>query len=316
MRLLSADQVSRLLPMDVAIDLMREAFAALSHGEAVMPDRIQVDAPGGNILFMPAYLPGKALSMKAVSTYATNHARGIPTIQGLVVAFDEATGSPTGVLDARSITALRTGAAGGLAVDLLARPDARSLALIGCGVQGGKQIQAISCVREIDHIRLFDQDRQMAESLADQIARSGQPRECLICGSADKAVEEADIVITATPSPTPTFDSRRLEPGTHVTAIGSFQPHTQEIDAALVRRSYVVVEHAASAWREAGDLIKAGKQPDAELGQIVSGDADGRQDDQQMTVFKSVGVAIQDTAAATWVLQRAEQQGIGTLVDL
>lgn len=302
--------------MDVAIDLMREAFASLSQGEAVMPDRIQVDAPGGNILFMPAYLPGKALSMKAVSTYATNHARGIPTIQGLVVAFDEATGSPTGVLDARSITALRTGAAGGLAVDLLARRNARSLALIGCGVQGGKQIEAIGCVREIDHIRLFDQDRQMAESLAEQIARSGPPRECLICGSANKAVEEADIVITATPSPTPTFDSRRLQPGTHVTAIGSFQPHTQEIDAALVRRSYVVVEHAASAWREAGDLINADKRPDAELGQIVAGDAAGRQDDQQMTVFKSVGVAIQDTAAATWVLQRAEQQGIGTLVDL
>lgn len=302
--------------MDVAIDLMREAFVALSRGEAVMPDRIQVDAPKGNILFMPAYLPGKALSLKAVSTYGVNHERGIPTIQGLVVTFDEETGSPTAVLDARSVTAMRTGAAGGLAVDLLARREARSLALIGCGVQGAKQIEAIRCVRELESVRLYDRDRAMAEALAEAVRQTDGAPPCMLYASGDECATGADIVITATPSPTPTFDSRVLKPGTHVTAIGSFQPHTQEIDAALVQRAYVVVEHAESAWREAGDLIQAGKKPDAELGQVVAGTAPGRREDEQMTVFKSVGVAIQDTATATWVLQRAEQQGVGTLVDL
>lgn len=315
-RLLSADEVSRLLPMSMAIDLMREAFTALSRGQAVMPNRIQVDAPDGNILFMPAYLPGKALSVKAVSTFGDNHARGIPTIQGLVMTFDESTGTATAVLDARSITAIRTGAAGGLAVDLLARADARTVALIGCGVQGGKQLEAISCVRRIDRVRLYDRDRAMAQTLAERVGDWGQPVECSVCESPDESVRGAHIVITATPSPTPTFNGQLIEPGTHVTAIGSFQPHTKEIDPELVQRSYVVVEHAESAWREAGELIQAGKRPDAELGQVVAGDAPGRRDDAQVTVFKSVGVAVQDTAAATWVLHRAEQQGVGILVDL
>lgn len=302
--------------MDIAIDLMRDAFVALSRGQAVMPARTQVDAPEGNILFMPAYLPSKALSLKAVSTYAVNHARGLQTIQGLVVTFDESTGAPTAVLDARSITALRTGAAGGLAVDLLARRDAHSLALIGCGVQGARQIEAIRCVRQIDQVRLFDQDKPMAEALAARIADVDASVTCSLCDTPDQAVEGSDIVITATPSPTPTFDSKHIAPGTHVTAIGSFQPHTQEIDANLVRKAYVVVEHIDSAWREAGDLIIADRKPDAELGQIVIGHAQPRQNDRQITVFKSVGVAIQDTATAAWVLEHARKNDVGTLFEL
>lgn len=315
-RVLSADDVSSLLPMEVAIGLMKEAFAALTQGAAVMPDRTRIGMPDGDILVMPAYLPQKALSLKAVLTYPGNRAHNLPTTQGLVLVFDDATGTPKAVLDAGSLTALRTGAAGGLAVDLLARRDARTVALIGCGVQGGRQIEAVCCVRDVDRILLVDSDRASAEATADMIRRGPGSLTCEVCASADDAVGQADIVITATPSQTPTFDSRHLKAGAHVTAIGSYQPHTQEVDAALVKRAYVVAEHRDSAAREAGDLILAEAEPDAELGQIVLGQAPGRRDDEQITLFKSVGVAVQDTAAAAFVLEQAEERGVGELVDL
>jgi len=315
-RLISADDVNCLLPMEVAIGLMKEAFTALTQGDAVMPERTRIGMPDGDILVMPAHLPEKALSLKAVLTYPGNHARGMPTTQGLVLVFDDATGTPRAVLDAGSLTALRTGAAGGLAADLLARRDARTVALIGCGVQGAKQLEAVRCVRDIDRILCVDSDEKTAAALVEAIRRSTESCTCELCPLADEAVAEADIVITATPSPTPTFDSTQLKAGVHVTALGSYQPHTQEVDAALVQRAFVVAEHRESAAREAGDLILADAEVDAELGQIVLGEAPGRTDDEQLTLFKSVGVAVQDTAAAAWVLEQAEERGVGQLVEL
>lgn len=324
-RFLSASEVARALPMREAIGAMKEAFRRLSAGEAVMPPRthIAAAAPPGDALFMPSYLPADGrMGIKVVTVYGENPLRGLPRIQAVMLVLDAATGSPVAVMDGASLTAIRTGAASGAATDLLARPDAAVAAIFGAGPQARTQLEAVCAVRPIAEARVFDPDAARAAALAREMAgRLGIPVRA--AGAPSEALSRAQVVCTATTSATPVFDDADVAPGAHINAIGSYKPHVREIPGETVLRALVVVDHLPAALAEAGDLLvpmQAGligkDHIRAELGEIVAGLKQGRQSADQITLFKSVGVAVQDLAAASLVLANAERLGLGLELPL
>lgn len=325
-RLLSAAEVKKALPMADAIAALKGAYAQLSTGQAAMPLRSHMPvAGGGSTLVMPAYLPQQgAMAIKVVSVFPQNSALALPIIHGLVLVIDTVTGQPQAVLEGGTLTAIRTGAASGAATDILARPDASSAAIIGTGVQARTQLEAVCTVRDIREVSIFSLNRREAEIFIDDLAGKGPiPANIRIADSADAAVATADIICTATTAATPVFDGRLLKPGAHVNGVGSFTPQMQEIDLATVQRSLVVVDSREAAWEEAGDLIIPLRNGDitaahiaAELGEIIAGQHPGRQRDDQITFFKSVGVAVQDAAAASIALNNALDQNLGTTISL
>ncbi len=317
LRILSAEDVERSLSMREAIALMRTAFAQLSAGQVTVPQRLRLDTRDGCTLFMPAYLRQTGdCCVKVVSVYGGNSARGLPSVTGIVVVLDSETGLPLALLDAQRLTSLRSGAAGGLAADLLARKDARTVALFGAGEHARAQLQGVLAVRRVERVYLFSRTRASAERLAAAIASwPGAPAVELV-GRPGDAVRRADIVIAATTSNVPVFDGADLRPGTHVTGVGSYTPQMREVDETTVRRSRVIVDSREAALTEAGDLIQAGVSDVFEIGEILTGKAPGRQDDEEITFFKSVGVAAQDAAASRGVLERAERLGLGKRVVL
>jgi len=326
MLVLNGEDVRRALPMAEAIAGMKRAFAALSEGRVVMPHRahLGIERHGGVSLVMPAYVDiesGEALAVKVVSLFDHNAERGIPRIQAAVVAFEPETGRPLALLEGATLTAIRTGAASGAATDLLARPDSRVAAIFGAGVQARTQLEAVCTVRTIESVRICDPRPDAVEGfIADLAAQSPIPDD-LRAADPREAVADADIVCAATTSAEPVFDDADLKPGAHVNAIGSYQPHVQEIPAATVARALVVVDSREAALEETGDLIQPIAQglfgPDhihAELGELVLGRAAGRTSPGQVTLFKAVGVAVQDAVAASIALSRAADLGLGQAV--
>jgi ornithine cyclodeaminase/alanine dehydrogenase-like protein (mu-crystallin family) len=315
-RILKGSDVVRLLPMSQAIERMRVAFGALSAGRVVMPMRSRVDTEKGDMHLMPACLDDSGLCVKAVLTFPGNRELGLPSVQGMLMVFDAQTGTPLALMDSARLTAVRTGAAGGLATELLARTDSRVLGVLGAGVQAAMQIEAARVVRDIRQILIHDVSRERAETLCEAIRGEDTALDVRVADGRDEVASEADILVTATTSTTPTFDSTKLRPGSHVNAVGCYLPDRREVDEHCVRTAYVVADSREACLKEAGELIIPGREPDAELGDIVNGTAPGRSDQRQITLFKSVGLAVQDAAAAGWVLQQAEQLDVGTLVDL
>lgn len=327
LRILSAEDVRQALPMAAAVAGMKGAFAQLSTGEARVPLRTQLAVPehGGVAIFMPAYLSGTGdLAVKVVSVFPGNAQRELPTIHGVVLALDEATGRPLALLEGGTLTAIRTGAGSGAATDFLARQDARTAAIIGSGVQARTQLEAVCTVREIGDVRVFSPNREHALAFAEEMAGHGPiPEAITVAESADSAVRGADIVCTATTSSTPVFSGEVLAAGAHINAVGSFRTDMQEVDATTIRRSLVVVDSREAVMEEAGDLvipIEAGEIDEshiyAELGEVASGQKRGRTEREQITYFKSVGVAVQDAVAASLALHYAEREELGTLVTL
>lgn len=323
-RVLSAEDVRRALSMSRAIEVMRRAFGQLSANEADVPLRTRLQTDKGLLLFMPAFLrQSREIGFKMVSLWGDNPAKGLPAVIALATVIDPDTGEPKALINGEALTALRTGAGGGLATDLLARPDASVAAVFGAGVQARAQLEAACVVRQIKEVRIFGRTPSAVETFAAEVAAwPGAPR-VIIAGSRKEAVLGADIVIAATTSEKPVFDGRDLSPGTHVTGVGSYAPHMQEVDEETVRRSKIVVDSLQACLAEAGDLLVAleknviGKLDiHAELGQIVNGERPGRESRDEITFFKSVGVAVQDAAAANAVLREAESRGLGTVVAL
>ncbi len=265
---------------------------------------------------MPASMDETGLCVKIVTTYPSNQDLRLPVVQGMLSLFDPETGAPRALMDCRRLTAIRTGAGGGLAIELLSRPDSRTLGLIGAGAQAQMQLRAALCVRPLERVILYDSSAANAHALRESLVTEDDTPAVKVASSVDEVVREADILITATTSRTPTFDGRAVGPGTHINAIGVYMPDRREVDEDIVNRAYVVVDCRRAAQHEAGELILAGRTPDAELGEVVNGTAAGRTNSQQITLFKSVGVAIQDAAAAGWVLKQAEQHGVGVEIDL
>lgn len=320
MRILSAADVRACLPMPEAIDAMREAFAALSSGRVRSPLRAHLETAGGTMLYMPAYIDGSPIStVKVVSVFPDNPAaRGLPTVQAMVVVVSAETGATLALMDGTTLTAIRTGAASGLATDLLARRDAAVLGVIGAGAQARTQVEAVLSIRPIHAIRVYS--LRGANAFADELrARTGLTVDAV--NTASEVARGADVVVTATNSATPVLALADVSPSVHVNGVGSYTPRMQELAADLVCSATLVVDHRESAWAEAGDLIiprDAGllREDDvrAELGELVLGRKPGRESDDEITVFKSVGNAAQDAAAARRVLVAAEARGMGIVV--
>lgn len=323
LRILSAADVRQALPMPQAIASMKEAFRQLSTGQVEMPLRGRLTIPDQEALalFMPAYLSeSHELAVKIVSIFPHNPGRGQPMIYASVLVLDETTGRALALLEGTTLTAIRTGAAGGASAAVLARPEAKVLAVLGSGVQARTGCEAVCAVREIQEVRVYSPNQQHAEQFAQEMQEKISAKIVLVNSPAE-AVQPADIVYTATTSSTPTFNGADLRPGTHVIGVGSYTPAMQEVDFATVKNSLVVVDSRISAAAEAGELIQAAQaghtRPEdwVELGEIIEGVKPGRSSDTQITFFKSVGLAAQDVVAARLALRQAEQLGLGQLVE-
>ncbi len=328
MRVLSRSDVQRALSMSQAIAIVREAFAQLSTNRATVPLRVPVPLEKHNAitLFMPAYLHvSDALAIKIVSVHNQNPGMGLPLIHALVVVIDAATGIPLAAMEGGHLTALRTGAAGGVATDLLARRGARVAAIFGAGVQGRTQLLAVCAVRKIERVFVFDQARDKAEEfLSDMKGKPGVPSQLVVAASPAEAVRDADVICTTTTSTSPVFSGSDLKPGVHVNGIGAYTPQMQEIgEDTLNRVAKIVIDSRTGALAEAGDLIiplQRGTLKEssiyAEIGEIAAGIKPGRQKDEEITFFKSVGNAVQDAAVARAVYDAAVRDNLGTEVSL
>jgi ornithine cyclodeaminase len=318
LRILTAEDVRAAITMPEAIAAMREAFGQLSAGLAKVPMRLRLEGASGVTLFMPGYLQRTGdVGAKIVSFYGDNAKRGLPAISAVVMVFDSETGFPTALMEAAYLTALRTGAASGLATDLLARRNASVLTIFGAGGQAPTQIEAVRAVRPIKEVRIVSRRRESADRLAKQL----KGVDVRVMDDRSAAVTGADVITAATTTATPVFNGRDVQPGTHINGVGSYTPEMQEIDSITVQRARVVVDSRDAALKEAGDLIIPlreglirGEHVDTELGEIVNGTKPGRKSETEITFFKSVGVAVQDVAVARRVLQAAGQRG--STVDL
>ena len=289
MRYLNAADTRAALPMLDAIDAMAHAFS----GESETPLRTLV----GNSLVMPGRLD-EIMAVKVVSVVPGN-----PT--GLVAVFD-AQGTPVGLVDGPTLTAIRTGAVCGLATRLLAPREAKTLAMLGAGAMAFDQIEAVRAVRPIERILIWSRSGLKARDLAALVGGEA-------VAYADNAVAEADIISCATPATSPLFDPSLVRPSTHINAIGAFTPLMAELAPALLERAYVVVDDFEAAASEAGDLIQAGRRPNTTLRELLAGTSPEIGED--VTVFKSVGVAAQDVAAAHRALMNASRIGLGPHLD-
>ena len=320
---LSAADVDRALSMTTAITAVREAFIDLSQGQADVPVRTPIALAGdGAALFMPVHMPRQQqLGIKVVTVVPENRDRDLPTIQALVAVFNAETGSPEAVMDGELLTAVRTGAASGVATDVLARENAAVAAVVGAGVQGMRQLEAVCCVRTIREALVFDPDRERAEFFATEMGRRlGRTVRVLDTVS---AVFAADVVCTATSSNLPVVADADLAKGTHVNAIGTYRPDTREIPGQAMGRSTVFVDSREACLAEAGDLVMAiaeghldvAVRP-AEIGEVLAGSRPGRVDDADLTIFKSVGNAVQELAVAGLILEEARRLDLGTDVEV
>jgi ornithine cyclodeaminase/alanine dehydrogenase-like protein (mu-crystallin family) len=324
MLILTADEVRQALPMKETIEAMKRAYAALSGGRAEVPLRARLPIPPheATSLFMPAFVQvqdGQALAVKVVSLFPKNLERGLALIQAAVLVLEADTGRPAALLEGSALTAIRTGAAGGAATDLLARTESRVVALFGAGTQGRTQLEAACTVRQIETAWVYDHAPERAEALVQELKGKGPiPKDLHLATSPPQAAAEADIICTATTSLSPVFSDRDVKPGTHISAIGSYTPEMQEVPAETLMRARIVVDSRSAALAESGDLIRPIQQGlfdqdhiHAELGEIVLGEKSSRQSDEEITYFKSVGVAVQDALAAQLALENAKKMGLG-----
>jgi len=322
MLVLSRRDVEAALDPDRLVDAVAAAMADMSGGNGSFPNRTGADVAGvgGVLIAMPAYLAGAgALAAKLVAMFPQNASRGLPTHKAIVAVFDPATGSPEAVMDGEVVTAMRTAACSALSARLLARDDAAVLAVLGTGVQARAHAEAVRRVRPIREVRVAGRDHAKAEVLAQELGG-------VAAASFEAAVSGADIVCACTHSPEPVVRGAWLRPGTHVTSVG-FNPEGREVDADALARALVVVESRAAALAPypagSNDLlwpIRDGvfgeDHGHAEIGELVAGTRPGRTDPGQITVYKSVGVAAQDAAAAALVLQTARERGLGAEVAI
>ncbi len=309
--------------MPSAIEAVGQAFQLIYEGEAELPVRanISVSRHEGSLMSMPAYLGGEmdALGAKLISFYGTNPTRrGLPAIQGNVVLFDGRTGALLALMDAGYLTAMRTGASGGVAARYLAKEDARTLTIFGSGVQAPYQVEAALCERAIESVFVLSRTAANAEALALKLEQMFNVS-AQATVDVKMAVEEADILVTATSTHEPLFDGSLLRPGVHISGIGSHLPYASEVDASAVQRAKVVVDQMSACLAEAGDLIRPiedgvydASQIHAEIGAIIAGDRPGRENNDEITFFKSVGLAAQDVAVARVVYAKALAHGAGT----
>jgi len=294
---LDENAVRRLLDMQDLIPVMARALADLSRGTVVQPVRVivPVEEHRGFLGVMPAY--SGALGAKLVTFYPDN--QGIPTHHAIILLFRPETGEPLATLDGRLITEMRTGAVSAVATRLLARPEASVLAILGSGVQARSHLEALRLVREFRDVRVWSP--RNARAFAERFGVRAP-------ASAAEAVRGADVVVVATTSTTPVLRGEWLSPGAHINAVGAARPAWRELDDDVLARAQIYVESREAATRESGDVIAAGRVF-AEIGEVVAGAQPGRGSADEITLFKSVGVAVEDIAAAELVYRKAAREG-------
>ncbi len=313
MLILSDGDVAKLLDMGEVIDAVEEAFREYAEGNVVMPARSTIMVPkyNGSISFMPSYLTGvDAQATKIISIYPDNRGKGLPTTAAWIVVNDPETGMIEAFMDATYLTAMRTGAVTGVAARYLAPEDSRVVAIFGAGVQGRTQTWAACTVRDIERVYVYDLYAEARERFAEDMTEK-LGVEVIPAESGEEACKEADIVLTATTSPKPVLSRGWLKDKVHVSAIGAFYPDWRELDTATVAESKLVIDDYEGIMLEAGDVlipIAEGAITEdhiyAELRELVSGQKEGRTPADGVTVFKSVGIAIQDSSVANLVLRK------------
>jgi len=321
--ILKETDVRELLSMEDGVTIVEEAHRLDAVGEAILAPRLALPLGGevGTYRIMAAALPG--MSTFGLKTLTGVPGRRLPELTYFtILVFDGETGGFLGLLPAGHITRTRTGAAGGVAVKHLSRPDSKILAVFGSGVQARAQVAAIRVVRDIEKVKIFDIVPEAAENFANDLRGSGVDTE--IAASGQEAVAGSDIVTTATTAKEAFIEADWLEPGMHVNGVGANSAGKKELTPGVYARGYVVVDYKEQVLMEAGDLMAALEAEDgisesdiaAELGEVIAGTKPGRTSDDQITVFKSVGVAYQDIATAAYVYKEAVARGMGMDVDL
>jgi ornithine cyclodeaminase len=323
MLFLNAVEVEKALPMEELIDSMKVAYAALSSGNADIPLRTQLNIPDAEAvsLFMPAHLHQqnqKVLSLKVVSVFPQNAKRSIPTIHAVVLVLDHETGKILAIMEGGRLTALRTGAGSGAATDILARSDSQIGAIFGAGVQGRTQLQAICTVRSLNQVWIYDPVQSLAADLVNELkGKNPIPDDLRVADTPKQAVEQADIICTATTSQQPVFDGKDLKMGVHINGIGSYTPEMIEIPPDIFKYASIFVGSHEGVLAEAGEVIAAeelgyiNRSDLVELGDVINNISPGRTSADETTIFKSVGVAVQDAAAAYLALQNAQKKKLG-----
>lgn len=306
--------------MPDAIAAARDAFEALAAGRVTIPPRTRMPlANGAAILTMPGATGSpERVGAKFLSVVPDNADTRVPVIQGLVVLFDPIRGTPVAIIEGTALTAIRTGAASGLATDLLARRDARTLAMIGAGAQARDQVAAVRCVRSIEDVRIVSRTPARAQRVA---AMLGEEVGVRVCRSVQEATRGADVICTATPSSAPLLCRRDVDKGVHINAIGSYRDTMHEVASDLLgAAAMVVVDSREAALDEAGEVVRAvaggilTADDLVEIGDVVVGRRTLERRDEDITVFKSVGLAVQDLCAAGRLLERARSLSCGTVV--
>ncbi len=325
MLILSQSEVERLLPMRECIEVMASTLAALARGDAVLPLRTMILIPDSTDVFavMPAYLGAPpTIGAKIITYFPRNHGTQYDSHQGAVLLFDPGTGSLAAILDATAVTTIRTAAVTAVATRLLARRDASTLAIIGAGVQGHVHVESLCAVRPIKRLQVWSRTREHAETLA-ATARAKHGLDAVVAATAADVCRGADIVCTTTSAREPVLKGEWLEPGTHVNAIGASHRTAREVDTSTVVRSRLYVDRRESALKEPGDILvpldEGEITPDhivAEVGELLIGRGQGRRDDREITLFKSLGLAIEDLAAASHAVNAARRQGAGVSIEL
>jgi len=327
MKALIADQklVTELLPMDEAIEVMRRALIMLAGGDVVMPLRQMIPLPGGERVLglMPSYLGGlEAVGVKVIAAFPANFGSEYDTHQGVVLFFDTERGLLRAIVDATSITAIRTAAVSGLVTDLLARQDAGDLAIIGAGTQAHTHLQAMRAVRPLRRVRVFSVPAESAARFAERESRlTGLTVE--VADTAEQAVAGADLICTTTTASEPVVLGAWVSPGAHINAVGAYTAATRELDSALVAGARLYADRRESLLSESGEfLIPKGEglfgdeHIVGEIGEVLTGKAPARTSPDEITLFKSLGIAIEDLAAAHHVYTKAKKRGLGTWVEI
>jgi len=315
--LLTQREVMDLISMEEAVDNVEEAFRLYALGKAQMPPKVYLTFDSGDLRAMPAYLMDYA-AVKWVNSHPNNHERGLPTVMAVLILNDPTTGFPLAVMDATFLTSLRTGAAGGVAAKYLARRDSDLLGFVGCGKQAYFQLDALKLFFDVKLVRAYDISSKAAESFAKYCEKLGFDCEIV---DAEKACR-CDILVTSTPSTKPVVRVEWIEESTHINAIGADAPGKQELDVEILKKAKIVVDDIEQALHggEINVAVSAGiigrEDIHATLGEVIADLKPGRESDEEITIFDSTGLAIQDVAVAKIVYENAVKKGVGLKMRL
>lgn len=325
MLLLTKMDIKNVFTMKDAIEADKDAFRIYSQGKSVVPLRTNIAIPKheGQVLIMPGYVDEMdGIGVKIVSVFPKNVKKGKPTTPATMVLLDGSSGEVCAILDGTYLTQLRTGAASGAATDILARKNAQIGALIGTGGQGAAQLEAMVTARQLKEVRVFDVDITRAQSFVEEMQKELPNCKTIFkaVSTSDQAIKDADIITTVTTATKPTFNGNLVKAGAHVNAVGSYMPHMQELDPVILKRANkIYFESTEAVLSESGDILiplEKGlitkEKFTGELGQVILGTIKGRESDEEITVFKTVGIAIQDVVTAKKIYDQAVAKNIGT----